>query len=129
MVIHRRENRVEHHHVRDLPNLGLIGPGDLMVVNQTRVLPAYFTATRSATGGHLSGLYLQTTAAGHWQIMLEARGTLREGEMITFANGRTLTLVKALGRGQWEGQTDADLHAVGQTPLPPYRRCPCPHAG
>jgi S-adenosylmethionine:tRNA ribosyltransferase-isomerase len=122
MVVHRATQRVEHCHVRDLPNLGLLREGDLLVVNQTRVLPAFITATRTATGGNVTGLYLQSTPIGQWQVMLESRGKLQPGETLTFANGQTMSLTRSLGQGQWEAATDAKLSDVGQTPLPPYIR-------
>ncbi|MCC6679617.1 MAG: tRNA preQ1(34) S-adenosylmethionine ribosyltransferase-isomerase QueA [Phycisphaeraceae bacterium] len=122
LVIRRQTNQLEHHHVRDLPQLGLLNRGDLLVVNQTRVLPAYLVAQRTHTGGHVSGLYLSSPAPHRWLTMLEARGSLREGETLTFANGQTLSLLQKRGGGQWLVETDADLFTVGVTPLPPYIR-------
>lgn len=128
MVIHRATGVIEHRHVRDLPTLGVLRAGDVMVVNRTRVLPAYFEATRSGTGGRVRGLYLRTDEAGDWHAMLESRGTLTAGETLTFAEGSTLTLVEPLGRGQWRGRLSSALTVpellakVGQPPLPPYIR-------
>ncbi len=122
LVVRRGSNQLEHHHVRDLPRLGLLKSGDLLVVNQTKVLPAYLIARRTNTGGTVTGLYLASPAPRQWLIMLESRGTLREGETLTFANGQTLALRQKLGGGQWLVETDADLFTVGSTPLPPYIR-------
>jgi len=122
MVVRRGSGSLEHRHVRDLPGLGLLHAGDLLVVNQTRVLPAYLVATRTATGGRVTGLYLHSPAPRIWRVMLEARGTLQPDETLTFITGDAATLVRSLGAGQWELTTDADLHAVGDTPLPPYIR-------
>lgn len=122
LVVRREAGTLAHHHVRDLPNMGLLSPGDLLVVNRTRVLPAYLRAVRTGTGGRITGLYLHTTSDGAWVMMLEARGRLQPGETLAFDTGDTLTLTRSLGDGQWEGRTTADLHAVGDTPLPPYIR-------
>ncbi len=128
MVVDRKRQRIEHHYVRDL--LGVPGspqPGDLMVFNQTRVLPAYFTAIRAATGGKVSGLYL-AESDGLWRIMLESRGTLQPGELITLDGETSLELVNRVDGGEWRARlrspqdTVATLQRVGVTPLPPYIR-------
>ncbi|MBL4701268.1 MAG: S-adenosylmethionine:tRNA ribosyltransferase-isomerase, partial [Phycisphaeraceae bacterium] len=59
MVCHRKTNQLEHLHVSDLATrTDLLSQGDLLVFNQTRVLPALLTGFRQATGGKISGLYL-----------------------------------------------------------------------
>ena len=76
MVCHRKTNTLEHLHVRDLATRGdLLCDGDLLVFNQTRVLPAFISGTRVGTGGKVTGLYLNATDETHWQVMLESRGT------------------------------------------------------
>ncbi len=83
MVIDRRTGRIDHRLVRDLPNLvatipgaAPLQPGDLLVFNQTRVLPAHFAGKRAVTGGGIHGLYLRSPAPHQWEVMLESRGTL-----------------------------------------------------
>lgn len=137
MLFRRDTGRVDHLHIRDLPTLGLFGDGDLMLVNHTRVLPAYLRGTRAATGGHVTGLYLgprtpevsaQETAANTWHVMLESGGKLRPGERITLDDYAALTLTSREGGGRWLAELDADaptlavLQRVGATPLPPYIR-------
>jgi S-adenosylmethionine:tRNA ribosyltransferase-isomerase len=140
MVIHRESGRIEHRHVRDLappPEASLregvgLREGDLLVFNQTRVLPAAFAGTRAATGGQVRGLYLHSDTASNngtvWQVMLESRGTLREGETITLADDAALDLRERLGEGRWRaalrGAADTLdlLGRIGSTPLPPYIR-------
>lgn len=63
--------RLEDRRVSDLP--GLLGPGDLMVVNSSRVLPARLAGRRADTAGRVEGLYLGADAAGHWRVMLKGR--------------------------------------------------------
>ncbi|MEO1235632.1 MAG: tRNA preQ1(34) S-adenosylmethionine ribosyltransferase-isomerase QueA [Planctomycetota bacterium] len=137
MVIDRATGRVQHRRVRDLPTLGVFAPGDLMVVNQTRVLPAYLTGTRAATGGKITGLFVQADGRDQsWHVMLESRGKLQPGEAVDLTGptdtkpGAQLKLVESLGRGQWKAEVHADgptdpptlLGRIGQTPLPPYIR-------
>ena len=119
---------LEHHHVRDLPTLGVLQRGDLIVVNRTRVLPAYLQATRSATGGRVTGLFLDSPQPDLWTVMLESRGRLTPGERIDLDDQSSLTLIESLGRGQWRARLDSPLptqallEKIGHTPLPPYIR-------
>ncbi|XAL99004.1 tRNA preQ1(34) S-adenosylmethionine ribosyltransferase-isomerase QueA [Phycisphaeraceae bacterium D3-23] len=128
MVYRRASGTVEHRRVRDLPDLGVVGAGDLMLVNQTRVLPAYLSATRAATGGKVTGLYLDSPADRVWRVMLESRGKLTPGETITLDERAALTLQTREQGGQWLAQLSGDddtlavLHRLGSTPLPPYIR-------
>ncbi len=136
MVIHRDTGKIEHRRVRDLPNLGVFRPGDLMVVNQTQVLRAYLTGTRAATGGNITGLFVFAHDQHTWEVMLEAKGKLQPGETINLHPRNTqdvvaqLLLKQSLGRGAWRVAVMADestnpptlLGRIGQTPLPPYIR-------
>ena len=127
MVVRRSEAEVSHHYVRDLPQL-LGGPNDLLVFNQSKVLPAAFEAVRKNTGGKVTGLYLNSPQAGHWQVMLESRGSLRAGEAIALTDESQLELVERLGDGCWLGRLDSRsgdlvlLEQIGSPPLPPYIR-------
>ena len=91
-----------HHLFRDLPSL--LSPGDLLVLNDTRVLPARLLGYREATGGKWEGLFLKAFADGAWEMLGQTRGRLVSGDKIaiepgplelTFAahldNGRCLT--------------------------------------
>ena len=126
MVIHRATGQIEHRQVRDLPDLGILSPGDLMLVNQTRVLPAKFDALRAATAGKIRGLFLRCLDDDHCLVMLESRGKLQVGEQITLTDTASLTLIESVGRGEWRAQyagqepIESLLARVGQTPLPPY---------
>lgn len=132
MVIRRSSSTVQHQHVRDLPELGLLSPGDLMIVNQTRVVKAWFEATRVNTGGKVSGLYLEMIEPGRFMIMLESRGKPQVNEQIALSNDVVMHLVEKLEYGAWavEFQSPAVithepdiynlLERVGEMPIPPY---------
>lgn len=138
MVVHRDTGRIEHAHVRDLPQLGIFRAGDLMAVNQTRVLPAYLNGVRTNTGGKITGLFVQSIESDTWDVMLESRGKLLAGETIDLhpevgeagTPAARLELLEPRGRGEWRVRVTADgptdpptlLGHVGQTPLPPYIR-------
>jgi S-adenosylmethionine:tRNA ribosyltransferase-isomerase len=128
MVVRRAAGTIEHRRVRDLPELGVVGRGDLMVVNQSRVLPARFEGVRVGTGGRVSGLHLCEPRRGTWRVLIEARGSLRPGETIRLADDAALRLEHRIERGEWEAALEGDvdtltlLSRVGTPPLPPYIR-------
>jgi S-adenosylmethionine:tRNA ribosyltransferase-isomerase len=130
LVMDRATGALSHHHFYDLPDL--LAPDDLLVLNDTRVIPAAFTARR-ATGARIGGCFLRVLDGGGWEVLLAGRGRIRRGE--------TLALVDAAGlphaeialedrgeRGVWrvrppEGaDAMAILALVGRPPLPPYIR-------
>jgi len=131
MVVDRRRQAIDHHHVRDLPHL--LSGGDRLVLNDTKVIRAQLAGTRSQTGGRWQGLFIETTPDGHWKILCKTRGRLTPGETVTLrdAEGRStlkLWLIERLDEGQWLAHADTDeptetvLERIGRVPLPPYIR-------
>jgi S-adenosylmethionine:tRNA ribosyltransferase-isomerase len=135
LVVDRATAAVKHRHVRDLPQI--LRAGDLVIVNDTRVVPARLVGRRVKTGGHWEGLFLRVdTASGAWQLLASTRGRPEIGErvMLTGLDGLdalTLTLVGRSGGGAWLAVPDvADplapveeiLNRVGRVPLPGYIR-------
>ena len=78
LVVRRASGDIEHRVFRDLPDL--LSPGDLLVLNDTRVLPARVVGTRDATGGKWEGLYLKQSPHGLWEMLAQTRGYAKEGE-------------------------------------------------
>jgi S-adenosylmethionine:tRNA ribosyltransferase-isomerase len=112
----------------ELPEL--LRSGDLLVMNDTQVVPARFYCTRS-TGGKVEGLFLRVAGPGQWEVMLKNASRCKPGQTLTLTAERQtdclgLELIENLGRGCWiiSLQSDRDafdiLHAVGTIPLPPY---------
>ena len=127
LMHYRRSDRAVHHVTfRDLP--GLLRHGDLLVYNDTRVIPARF-ALRKSTGGRVEGLFLGEPSPGCWRVLLK-NAKPAAGEVLQFeaAPHVTATLARVLGGGEYEvrlnGQGDqpagALLEQVGRMPLPPY---------
>ncbi|MGH7128555.1 MAG: tRNA preQ1(34) S-adenosylmethionine ribosyltransferase-isomerase QueA [Planctomycetaceae bacterium] len=81
LVIERATGRLSHRGIADLPEL--LSPGDCLVLNDTRVLPARLLGSRTATGGKWEGLYLGTTDAGAWRLIGQSRGRIQPGETVT----------------------------------------------
>lgn len=113
-------------HVRDLP--ALLEPGDLLVVNESKVIPARLRLRR-ATGGAVEVVMLEPTGAPHeWTALVRPGRKIRAGERLTLAGGAAV--VEMLGRAG-DGETfrvrllgEADdltlLDDLGEMPLPPY---------
>lgn len=107
----------------------LILPGDLLVLNDTRVIPAKFQAWRS-TGGRVDGLYLSSEENGNWEVLLRNAGRCHVGEMLGLSDGSRLEILERREAGHWRVRpeplrsADAVLGSIGSTPLPPYIRRP-----
>ncbi len=128
MVLDRASGGVAHRRFFDLPEL--LRDGDLLVMNDARVLPARLNARR-ATGGAVELLLVRPEGGeGRWLAMLRSSGSLREGEVLTGEEGAPdVTLVESRGQGCWLVEVPGPLSG-GRMPLPPYivrqRRRPGP---
>ncbi len=137
LVVDRSSQTLTHAKFQDLSNW--LRSGDLLVLNETRVLPARLRGVRATTGGKWEGLFLGVTADGQWRLIGQTRGTLRTGEEIhipsvtqTAAPLRLIFQGRA-NEGEWivsplneSPITDPFIHAqellahYGSLPLPPY---------
>jgi S-adenosylmethionine:tRNA ribosyltransferase-isomerase len=126
LVVHRKTGELEHRIFRDLPDL--LAPGDLVVLNDTRVLPARLLGRRVKTDGQWEGLFLREHADGTWELMTKTRGHPTSGETFVTETGLTLTLAGRTPDHHWLMRTEpagtpVELLAIhGQVPLPPYIR-------
>jgi S-adenosylmethionine:tRNA ribosyltransferase-isomerase len=127
LALERESGRMEHRQFRDLPEL--LRPGDLLVLNDTRVLPARLLGRREKSGGGWQGLFVRERPGGLWELMCQTRRTPRPGEFIQVEPGPLrLELVERLDDGKWLVRPDrpgtpAELLAVhGRMPLPHYIR-------
>ena len=129
LVVDRASGELVDAHIRDLPDWLLAN--DLLVLNDTRVLPARFFAHR-ASGGSVGGLFLDEVSPGRWHVMLEGSRRLKTGETLTAVSPDggdvRLTLVDRIDGGNWSldvapvGPVEEVLSRIGRTPLPPYIR-------
>src|SRR5205085_478034 len=76
LVVRRQDATLAHHVFLDLPDL--LNPGDLLILNDTRVLPARLLGHRSRTGGKWEGLFLRAHPDGLWELLSQTRGRLTE---------------------------------------------------
>jgi S-adenosylmethionine:tRNA ribosyltransferase-isomerase len=100
MVLERAGGPVSDRVFSDLPEL--LSPGDLMVINDTRVIPARFFCRR-ASGGRIEALFLRELADGQWEVMLRRAGRCRSGERLGVEGAAAveLELRQNLGEGNW----------------------------
>jgi S-adenosylmethionine:tRNA ribosyltransferase-isomerase len=126
--LHRQTGAVEHWMIRDLP--ALLRPGDLLVANNSRVLPARLRGLRPETGGAVELLLLRNLGDDRWRCLGRPARKLRPGTRIELldADGRASGLVVVVERHEGDGeliiQIPADvassLERFGEMPLPPY---------
>lgn len=124
LVLDRLTGRSRHETFSRLPEL--LPPGALLVLNDTRVLPARLRMHRR-TGGRVEGLYIRDALPGTWEMMVTGAGRLRPNEELTVDGGeQRLKLVARVGPGTWHVRPDPPGDAVtildrhGVMPLPPY---------
>jgi len=121
LVLDRVTRNMQHRHVRDLPEL--LRPGDLLVANRSRVLPARIRGTLRG-GGHAELLLLKRLEPGRWEALVRPARRLRLGDVVhvTDAVRATVVAVRPEGVREISVEDDAALLAAGSTPLPPYIR-------
>ena len=102
-------------------------PGDALVMNNTRVLPARLYGIKPETGGHVELLLLKNTQGDDWEVLAKPAKRLRVDAQISFGDGRlTATVVEELDHGGrivrfgYEGIFLEVLESLGEMPLPPY---------
>ena len=125
MVLRRSAGRPEHRVFSELPEL--LEPGDLLVLNETKVLPARLIGVKKESRGQVEFLLLRRTALDTWEVLARPGRRLRPGARAVFGDGRLEGEVVAelpsgvrLVRFTWQGTWDAVLEELGRMPLPPY---------
>jgi S-adenosylmethionine:tRNA ribosyltransferase-isomerase len=137
MVIDRRQGSWEHRKFAELPQL--LDSRDVLVRNNTKVVPARLMGHRAVTGGKWEGLFLREQPGGTWELLATTRGRPEPSELVIVGHGLHLILEAQGEDGTWivrpcpsDGVDDTTLALLerhGQTPLPPYirhgRAMPC----
>lgn len=132
LVVRRGDQSITHRSIRDLPSL--LEPGDCLVLNNSRVLPARLFGIRTQTGGKWEGLFLATNSEGLWRLIGQTRGWINRGETVTISLPDALKsepplqlrLIDREAEGVWlmeplsPGSPVELLTRYGVMPLPPY---------
>lgn len=127
LVVDRTSGETRHLHFHDL--LTLIPPGDLLVINTSRVIPARLRGKREG-GQAAEFLLVRELADGTWLAMAHPGGKLKPGRRVTIGDDSVVEILEVLGGGlrrvRFVGVRDAraTLEKYGEVPLPPYIRRP-----
>lgn len=124
LVLDRATGRLDHARFRDIG--GWLKPGDLLVVNDSRVIPARLRGTRD--GGGAAELLVLRPIAGddRWEALVRPSRRIGDGDVITLSSGDSVEVGERLGDGtravRFSGDPHAVMAAAGEMPLPPYIR-------
>lgn len=124
LVLSRDTGELKHQIFRDLPNY--LKPNDVLVLNQTRVIPARLHAKKAETGGAVEILLLRQLNATQWQALVGGRKVLMGTRLILEVNGHSIG-IEVIAEGEeskrilaFDEPINPYLDQIGETPLPPY---------
>ena len=125
MVLHKDTGRIEHKIFRDI--IDYINPGDCLVINDTKVIPARLMGIKEDTGAAIEVLLLKRNVDDVWECLVKPGKKARTGARIIFGEGlRVGEIVDVIEDGNrmikfhYEGIFEEILDKLGQMPLPPY---------
>ena len=125
LIVDRKTGQFSDQHFDNI--IDQLEPGDALVMNNTRVLPARLYGTKPETGGHVELLLLKNTQGDFWEVLAKPAKRLRVGAHVSFGDGRlTATVTEELEHGgrivrfDYQGIFLEVLESLGEMPLPPY---------
>lgn len=125
LVVNHETGQMEDTHFDAI--IDQLNPGDALVMNDTRVLPARLHGEKPETGGHVELLLLKNIAGDDWEVLAKPAKRLKVGVAISFGDGRlTATVLEELEHGgltvrfHYQGIFLEVLESLGEMPLPPY---------
>lgn len=123
LVMDKKTGELEHRHFYNLPEY--LKPGDLLVFNDTRVIPARLHGIKT-TGAHVEVFLLTRKNATDWEVLVKPGKKLRPGAEIKFSDELSCEIMETtdfggrIARFKYEGIFEEILDRLGETPLPPY---------
>ncbi|MBQ3484730.1 MAG: tRNA preQ1(34) S-adenosylmethionine ribosyltransferase-isomerase QueA [Clostridia bacterium] len=126
MVVHRGDNTREHKHFYDI--IDYLNPGDALVINETKVIPARLLGAKEDTGVPVEILLLRRENATDWEALVKPGRRLKPGAVCVFGDGllkcEIMSSVPEIGgrivRFMYDGVFEEILDKLGEMPLPPY---------
>ena len=127
LVVDKKTGEIEHKHFYDLVNY--LKPGDVLVFNDTRVIPARLHGTKD-TGAHVEVFLLTRRDATDWEVLVRPGKKLQVGAKINFSDELSCEVIEHTDFGgrvvrfKYDGIFEEILERLGETPLPPYITAP-----
>ncbi|WP_048000117.1 tRNA preQ1(34) S-adenosylmethionine ribosyltransferase-isomerase QueA [Lactiplantibacillus herbarum] len=125
LELDRQTGEMQDKHFYDI--IDQLNPGDAVVMNNSRVMPARLYGIKPETGGHAEVLLLHNTEGDEWETLMKPGKRIRVGTVVSFGDGRltaTVTAEKEDGiriiKFNYEGIFMEVLESLGEAPLPPY---------
>lgn len=127
LAVDKKTGEIEHKHFYDLVNY--LKPGDVLVFNDTRVIPARLHGTKD-TGAHVEVFLLTRRDATDWEVLVRPGKKLQVGAKINFSDELSCEVIEHTDFGgrvvrfKYDGIFEEILDRLGETPLPPYITAP-----
>lgn len=125
MVLEKTTGNISHKTFRDVKQY--LKPGDCLVVNDTKVLPARLIGQRKGTGAKVEILLLERKDISKWEVLVRPGKKAKPGDVIVFGEGELSAEIVEVAEGgnrivkfQFDGVFEEILDSLGQMPLPPY---------
>lgn len=125
MVVDKKTGKIEHKIFKDI--IDYLEPGDCLVLNNTRVMPARLIGTKEGSGGKIEFLLLKRIDKDSWETLVKPGKRAKIGAGFFFGNGELKAEVIGIGeegnrivKFEYEGVFEEVLDRLGQMPLPPY---------
>ena len=125
MLLDKNTGAIEHKVFKDI--IDYLNPGDCLVLNNTKVIPARLMGVREGTGASIEVLLLKRRENDVWEVLVKPGKKARSGDRIIFGEGKlTAEVLDVVEDGNrlikfyYEGVFEAVLDELGQMPLPPY---------
>ncbi|MCR4723293.1 MAG: tRNA preQ1(34) S-adenosylmethionine ribosyltransferase-isomerase QueA [Eubacteriales bacterium] len=124
LVVNRAEGTYSDRHFYDI--IDYMSPGDIVVLNNSKVIPARIYGTKRETGAHIEFLLHKRFSEHDWEVMARPGKRLKIGTVIDFPEGLSAVVKSKKEDGlidvtfDYDGDFFTILHDIGQMPLPPY---------
>lgn len=124
LVLNKESGALEHRHFYEVP--GFLKPGDTLVFNDTKVLPARLIGIKQGTGAKIEVFLLSRKAGDDWEVLVKPGKRARIGTMVCFGDELSCEIVAdtdfggRIARFRYHGIFEELLERLGDTPLPPY---------
>jgi len=125
LALNKHTGDIKHHHFRDVINY--LNPGDCLVLNDTKVIPARLIGVKEDTGAHIELLLLKRKENDIWESLVKPGKKAKPGTKISFGDGllkaevlETVEEGNRLIQFSYEGIFEEVLDQLGEMPLPPY---------